>query len=372
MSDRFYVGSRKGLFPVERSAAGWKIGAPSFLGDPVNIVLSDARNGALFAALPLGHFGVKLRKSHDDGETWEECGVPQYSRMPDSDGAGDGSSSTETKGPSLDEIWSLTSAGPDRPGELWCGTIPGGLFHSTDFGETWQLVESLWNVPERSNWFGGGKDDPGIHSICVDPRNSSHITVGVSCGGVWQSQDAGATWSLKAEGMRAAYMPPDRAFDPTIQDPHLVVQCRDEPDCFWVQHHNGVFRSDDNCETWKECEAASPSGFGFAVAVDPNSGCRAWFVPAVKDECRVPVDGKLVVSTTEDGGKEFRVIDAGLPTEAAWDIVFRHALAIDESGQHLAMGSSTGGLWVSDDAGESWQCLGAHLPPIYCIQFASR
>lgn len=364
MADRFFVGSRKGLFPVTRGESGWEIGAPSFLGDPVNIVLSDPRDGTLYAALPLGHFGVKLRRSNDGGATWDECGVPQYAPVVTAD-----EDDVPSSGPSLDEIWALAGGGADRPGRLWCGTIPGGLFRSEDRGDSWQLVDSLWDCPERANWFGGGKDEPGIHSICVDPRDPDHVTIGVSCGGIWQTKDAGATWALKAAGMRAAYMPPDRAFDPTIQDPHLIVQCREQPDRFWVQHHNGIFVSEDNCDSWQECDQAAPSGFGFAVAVHPADGARAWFVPAVKDECRVPVDGQFVVSTTTDGGTSFRVQNRGLPDERAWDIVFRHALAIDDDGQTLAMGSSTGGLWVSDDGGEHWLQLSSHLPPVYCVHF---
>ena len=377
MSKRFFVGSRKGLFSVERTASGWRIGQPSFVGDPVNIVFPDRRDGTLYAALPLGHFGVKLRRSDDGGQTWDECPVPRYDKVPDAEsvtatsesGPASDAGNSPSSGPSLEEIWALEGGGSDRPGQLWCGTIPGGLFHSDDRGDSWQLVESLWDLPERDNWFGGGKDHPGIHSVCVDPRNSDHVTVGVSCGGIWQTQDAGRSWALRAAGMRAAYMPPDRAFDPTIQDPHLIVQCRDQPDHFWVQHHNGIFRSDDNCASWSECDQAAPSGFGFAVAVHPADGRRAWFVPAVKDECRVPVDGRLVVTTTENSGETFRSLSAGLPGEPAWDIVFRHALAIDDSGECLAMGSSTGGLWVSEDAGESWTCLSSHLPQIYCVRF---
>jgi hypothetical protein len=49
--------------------------------------------------------------------------------------------------------------------------------------------------------------------------------------------------------------------------------------------------------------------------------------------------------------------------------VFRHALAIDETGDLLAMGSTTGGLWVSENSGDSWQCISQELPPIYCVRF---
>ncbi len=38
------------------------------------------------------------------------------------------------------------------------------------------------------------------------------------------------------------------------------------------------------------------------------------------------------------------------------------------SGSRLAMGSTTGSLWVSDNAGEGWQLVNAHLPPIYAVR----
>src|SRR3546814_7895206 len=96
-------------------------------------------------------------------------------------------------------------------------------------GETWHLVESLWNQPSRSEWFGGGYDDPGIHSLCVDPRDSRKIVLGISCGGVWLSEDDGASWTLGGKGLAAAYMPPDRVDDPTIQDPHRLAACAAAP-----------------------------------------------------------------------------------------------------------------------------------------------
>ena len=63
------------------------------------------------------------------------------------------------------------------------------------------------------------------------------------------------------------------------------------------------------------------------------------------------------------------MLDRGLPQENAYDIVFRHALDVDRRGERLAFGSTTGGLWASDDAGDAWQCLSHNLPPIYCLRF---
>jgi hypothetical protein len=268
----------------------------------------------------------------------------------------------------LDQIWVLEAGGADEPGTLWAGTLPGGLFRSADRGEHWQLVESLWRHPARTEWGGGGYDTPGIHSICVDPRDSRHLTLAVSTGGVWRTRDRGATWEVCASGMEAHYMPPEKRGDPVSQDVHRMVSCRARPEAMWVQHHNGVYRSLDGAASWQEIRTPALSAFGFAVVVDPNDGDTAWFVPAVKDEYRIPVDGRLAVTRTRDGGRSFEILDGGLPAPA-YDLVYRHGLDIDAGGERLAMGSTTGGLWLSENRGEHWQCICAHLPPIYAVRF---
>ena len=81
-------------------------------------------------------------------------------------------------------------------------------------------------------------------------------------------------------------------------------------------------------------------------------------------------DGRVVVTRTRDGGKSFEVLCNGLPQEHAYDITFRHGLDVDETGDRLAFGSTTGSLWMSEDQGDSFACLSHHLPPVYCVHFA--
>ncbi len=354
-----YVATRKGLFRYERDAEGWILRGRSFIGDPVTMILDDPTDGTLYASLNLGHFGVKLHRSSDRGEIWQEVTAPAFPADEENADA-----------PAVKQVWELASAGRGA-GTLWAGTLPGALFHSDDGGESWQLNESLWARPERSEWFGGGYDDPGIHSICVHPENPDNIVVGVSCGGVWVTDDGGNNWETRTSGMFATYMPPERKDDPAIQDPHRVARCPANPDVLWSQHHNGVFRSSDEGRNWQHITTVAPSDFGFAVVVHPEDGDCAWLVPAVKDECRVPVDGKVVVARTRDGGASFEMQREGLPQKDAYDLVFRHALDIDGSGAGLAMGSTTGSLWISEDSGESWQTLSKQLPPIYQVQFGA-
>lgn len=362
MSDRLLVATRKGLFILERARDTWAVTRTAFLGEPVTMALSDPADGRLYAALRLGHFGVKLHRSADGGASWEECAVPSF---PAAEGAGN----AEAKGPALDQIWALERAGGDRPGELLAGTIPGALFRSRDRGDSWELVASLWNRPERAEWAGGGYDQSGLHSICVDPRDPDRVLVGISVGGAWRTEDGGAAWALSAQGMFAEYMPPPRRFDQNVQDPHRIVSCPEAPDVFWCQHHNGVFRSTDGARSWTEVSTVTPSGFGFAVAVHPADPDTAWFVPAVKDECRIPVDGQVVVARTRDGGLTFTALRNGLPQEHAYDLIYRHALDVDGGGNRLAMGSTTGTLWLSENQGDRWEAVAPHLPPIYGVRF---
>jgi photosystem II stability/assembly factor-like uncharacterized protein len=368
MGTRFHVATRKGLFTVERGASAWSIARTNFLGDNCNLVMHDPRDGSLLAALDHGHFGAKMHRSRDGGATWTEIAAPKYPEKP-----ADYVPKVPAEGKPVDWnlrlIWALAPGGANEPGVLWCGTLPGGLFRSDDGGDSWALNRPLWDDPRREEWFGGGADQPGIHSVCVDPRDPRHVVIAVSCGGVWTTRDGGAAWTLIGKGLRAEFMPPERQFDQNVQDPHLVAQCAAQPDATWVQHHNGIFKSTDGGETFNEITGVQPSVFGFAVAAHPKDANVAWFVPAIKDEKRYPVNGRVVVTRTRDGGRTFETLNRGLPQEHAYDLVFRHALDVDDTGERLAFGSTTGSLWVSDNGGDSWQTLSLSLPPIYAVRF---
>ena len=356
MRDRLLVATRKGLFELRGAGRDLKITGRWFLGEPVTAVLRDPRDGALYAALDLGHFGAKLHRSDDDGASWREVTVPSYAGVP-----GD-------PPPALSMIWVL-EADPNAPGgRMWAGVIPGGLFSSSDKAESWTLNRALWDNPLRADWFGGGFHQPGLHSISFDPRDARKVAVGVSCGGAWLSDDAGKSWRVSTEGMWAAYLPPEERENPATQDPHRIVRCAAAPDVLWTQHHNGVFRSVDGGQTWREI-AIAPSSFGFAVAVHPTDPDTAWFAPAISDQQRYPVEGRFILTRTRDGGATFERLTAGLPDHESYDLVYRHGLDVDDTGARLAVGSTTGSLWVSDDAGDRWACVNANLPPIHAVRW---
>ena len=216
MSDHLLIATRKGLFVLERKRSGWVSRLIGFEGVAVTNVLRT--DGVIYAALKHGHFGAKLHRSDDDGATWRELAAPAFP-------------ADAADAPSLFQIWTMETGGRTHPDRLWIGAIPAGLFRSEDRGESWQLVSSLWNVPERKRWFGGGYDAAGIHSISPDPRDDDRIFLAISCGGVWETNDAGDTWSVLGKGLFAPYVPPEQAEDSAIQDPHRVVRCASAMSC---------------------------------------------------------------------------------------------------------------------------------------------
>jgi photosystem II stability/assembly factor-like uncharacterized protein len=369
MSDRIYVGTRKGLFTLDRQNGKWRVSRKAFVGDHVSMVLPDRRDSHVYASLGHGHFGVKFQRSTNAGDSWEESTSPKFPPKPE---GAEPDLCPMRKIPipwNVEIVWALEAGGNDQPGKLWCGTAPGGLFTSDDHGQSWSLVRSLWDHPSRKQWFGGGLDFPAIHSILVDPRNSRRVMLAISCGGVWQTTDAGESWETRSKGIYAAFMPPEERENPNIQDVHRLAWCATNPEAMWAQHHNGIFHSTDGGREWHDVTTAQPTNFGFAVAVHPQDGKTAWFAPELSDERRVPVEGKLVVSRTRDGGKSFEVLSRGLPQENAYDEIYRHALDVDATGDRLVMGSTTGGVWISENQGESWENVAPHLPPVYCTRF---
>ena len=360
MADTLLVGTRKGLFELRRRGGAWEVVDVQFLGDPVSMVL--AAEGSVYAALDLGHFGAKLWR-RERNEEWRELVAPAFPPKPDD-------AEDDPHPWSLGKIWSMETGGV--PGRIWAGSMPGGLFRSDDAGESWSLVENLWRMPERRKWSGvAGGEQPGIDSVLVHSRNPRDIRLGISTAGVWATEDGGTSWSLINRGMYAEYMPPELREDPISQDVHRLAQCKARPEVMWCQHHNGVFRSVDRGATWSEVAAIRPAKFGFAVAAHPEDPDTAWFVPAIKDEKRIPVDGKVVVARTRDGGESFEVLSNGLPQRHAYDLVWRHGLDVDESGRRLAFGSTSGGLWISEDGGDRWTMPDMRLPPVAVVRFAA-
>ena len=386
MSGRILVGTRKGTFFVTKAGKRWQPKLSGHAGSGVNFVARDPHTSTLWAALGHGHWGAKLSRSRDDGATWTDAqqikypeGARHYLPPPPTE-TGPGEGKPTLKPATLLKLWTM-AFGPG--GKVYVGTIPGGLFVSSDGGETFELNRGLWDHESRggdlakgegnggTKWFGTpaaeGEFAPGIHSVVVDPRDPKRILVAISTAGVFETTDAGKTWRTRNKGLVMDYSP-----DPTDEwaghDPHQLVLCAGQPDHVWQQNHCGVFYSSDGAATWTKVSRPDAGvHFGFPVAVDGKDGKTAWLVPGKADMQRMAIDGGLFVARTTDGGKSWTQLREGLPQEEAYDVIYRHAL--DNSGDLLAFGTTTGNLYVSEDRGESWATVANNLPPVYSVRF---
>jgi len=383
MSERILIGTRKGTFIVDKAGGRWRPALAGHAGSGSNFVAADPHTGTLWALLGHGHWGAKLSRSRDGGKSWEDAAQVKYpdgARYIGMDFDDQGNPKEGAVRPAtLLKLW-VIGFGP--AGRIYVGTIPGGLFASSDGGDSFELNRPLWNHESRggdlfageptskNHWFGTpaseGEFAPGIHSIVVDPRNPDRVMVAISTAGVLETTDGGRSWQGRNKGLLNDYLP-----DPAAEwghDAHYMELCRAQPDHVWQQNHSGVFYSSDGAVTWKRVSAPDKGvHFGFPVAVDQEDGRTAWLVPARADNQRMAIDGGLFVARTRDGGESWEQLREGLPQECAYDVVLRHCLAA--SGDLLAFGSTTGNLYVSENRGDSWRCAANNLPPIYSVRF---
>ncbi|MFF4651548.1 WD40/YVTN/BNR-like repeat-containing protein [Streptomyces sp. NPDC001380] len=352
------VGTQKGLFlGRSRDRRTWDFTGPHFAMNAVYSVGVDRRGARprILAGADSSHWGPSVWWSDDLGATWQEPSSPAV-RFPE-----------YTKA-SLERVWQLVPAGEDAPGVVYAGTQPGALFRSEDHGESFSLVEPLWDHPQREQWeagFGG----QAVHTVLTDPRDADALTVAVSTGGVYRSADGGRSWSPSNAGVRAAFLPEGSQFPEFGQCVHKVARDAQDPDRLYLQNHGGVYRSDDGGAVWEAVDKGLPASFGFTVAAHPHRGGTAYVFPLTADYRRLPPDLRCRVFRTQDAGGSWEALSAGLPQEDHYGVVLRDAMSVDDADPAgVYFGNRNGEVYGSADEGESWSLLASHLPDVLCVR----
>ncbi|MGH8743743.1 MAG: WD40/YVTN/BNR-like repeat-containing protein, partial [Burkholderiales bacterium] len=198
------VSTRKGafIFKSDKARREWKIAGPMFYGHIVHHMVLDPRDRrALLVAARTGHLGPTLFRSNDFGRSWNEATrPPAFPKAPEGQ-----------KGRVVDHVFWLTPGHVAEPGAWYAGTSPQGLFRSGDGGDTWDPVAGFNDHLMYAKWTGGEQDGtpdgPKLHSILVDPRDSRHLYLAMSSGGVFESVDKGANWKPLNAGVAADFLP---------------------------------------------------------------------------------------------------------------------------------------------------------------------
>ena len=355
------VGTIKGafLFRSDGLREKWEEAGPYFPGRSIYAMAYDGRNGRkrLWAAVNSSFWGSFLSSSDDFGKTWTD---PENYNIKFPEGSD----------VSLKQIWQI-AMDPHDQDSLNCGVEPAALFKSTDAGATWALERGLFDHPHRTQWMPGG-GGLCLHTILSDPANDQRMFVAISTGGVYRTDDGGKNWQPRNQGIRAKFMPPENQFPEWGQCVHKVVSHPSNPNRMFLQHHWGVYRSDDAGDSWQDIGKGLPSDFGFAMEMDPHDANTVYIVPIESDEFRCTPEAKLRVYRTRDGGESWEALTEGLPQNDAFETILRDNMKADRNEPTgLYFGTRNGKLLGSRNAGDSWTMIREGLPAITCVKTAT-
>ena len=363
------VGTRKGawILAADENRDSWSTSGPMFLGHIVQHAVLDPRDGQrLLLAMRTGHLGPTVFRSDDLGRTWHEAARPPAF------------ASGDRLGRSLRAVFWLTPGHADQPGVWYAGGTPQGLFRTEDGGDTWEPVSGWNDHPMWETWaewpdVEGTPDGSMLHSVNVDPRDPSHLYIGLSGGGVFESLDGGNDWAPLNAGCAATFLPDP--FPEFGHDPHCVRQHPLRPDRLYQQNHCGIYRLDRPDDRWVRIGDNMPSDvgdIGFPIELHPRDPDTAWVFPMDGTDVwpRTSPDGRPGAYMTRDAGRSWIRRDRGLP-ERAWFTVKRQAMTVDACDPvGVYFGTTSGEIWASRDEGESWSNIAGHLPEIYSVEFA--
>jgi len=353
------VGTMKGAFVLRSNGARkkWDVGGPYSIGSPVYAMAFDQRQGRrrLWWAQQSFRWGTVLCSSDDYGKTITEPETYSVKFPPESQLA-------------LKNIWQICVGRDDDPDTMYCGVEPAALFESHDAGKTWSPVEGLLNHPHRPKWQPGG-GGLCLHTIVPDPANPKRMMIAISTAGAYRTDDGGATWQARNEGVRAEFLP--EKYPEFGQCVHKIARHPSKPDRLFLQNHWGLYRSDDAGNSWKDIANGVPSDFGFCMVTHPHDPDTVYIVPIESDEYRCTPEGKLRVYRTQNAGASWEPMTRGLPQKDALETILRDSLATDTCDPAgIYFGTRSGKVYCSSDDGKSWRAIIEGLPPVVCVRAA--
>lgn len=355
------VGTRKGLW-IGRSderRRDWTWTGPEFDMTEVYACMVDQRGGRqrLLAGTSSPWTGPRITVSDDLGETWRETKGVHFGPSYDA---------------SVERIWQLAPGTGDD--QVYAGTEPGAVFRSDDGGETFDLVEGLWNHPHRTQW-GAGYGGQAFHTIVAHPTDPDSMIAAISSGGAYRTRDGGDTWEPCNAGVQAEFLPEDQQYPEFGQCVHKIARHPSAPDRLFLQNHGGVYRSEDYGDSWQSIEDGLPARFGFAMVVHPHEPETIYTFPLVGSGQRYPVDAVARVWRSKDAGDTWQALGGGASDGLPDNFfvgVMRDAMCTDDHGTAgIYFGARNGAVHASPDAGETWTELISGLPDVMVVRAAA-
>jgi photosystem II stability/assembly factor-like uncharacterized protein len=244
-----------------------------------------------------------------------------------------------------------------RPREAYFGAVGGGLWKTTDAGNTWAPVTD------------GQITSSSVGAVAVSESNPDTVFIGMgeNCirgnimpgDGVYKSTDAGKTWAHV--GFRDVDAISKIRIHPT--NPNIVYVA-----AFGLYYgpseERGVFKSTDGGKTWKRTLFKDPRTGAADLVLDANNPnviyAALWEAYRIEYQMSSGGPGSGMYKST-DGGETWTEItrNPGLPS----GLVGRIGLATtkaDSNRVYALVENENGGLFVSDDAGASWKLVNSN------------
>jgi len=244
---------------------------------------------------------------------------------------------------------------PHQPNVFYMAAVNGGVWKTTDFGNTWDPIFD-------------GQPTGSVGAIAVAPSDPNVIYVGSGEGlqrpdlatgdGIYKSTDAGKTWTHL--GLRDGQQITAILVDPKDSD-RVFISAEGHP--YGPNAERGVFRSKDGGQSFEKVLYKDENTGAADLVFDPSNPqtiyAVLWAARVAPWEIRsgesfITVGSGIFKST--DGGWNWRALSKGLP--APEDGIGRIGLAVSPSAPNRIYASveakKNGGVYRSDDAGESW------------------
>jgi photosystem II stability/assembly factor-like uncharacterized protein len=213
-------------------------------------------------------------------------------------------------------VASLTSATTADGSTVIFAATPLGLFSSADLGEHWRKSSTEL-------------DEPWVQEVAASPGFAGDPTLyAATRSTVFRSLDGGKSWKprLRGRGMTTIALSPEFEEDRTV---------------FAGSDGDGVFRSEDNGETWTSANAGLLELSVQAVSLSPSFST---------DKTGFLTTGAAIYRT-RNGGKAWREVETGLADLAVQCL----AISPDYSSDGVVMaGDEEHGVLVSRDGGATW------------------
>jgi len=388
-SVRVLAGTRKGAFILtsDGKRENWQVSGPHFAGWEIyHMKGSPADPNRIYVSQSTGWHGQILQRSDDGGKTWHQPGTPVGEAPAPGGGPPKAASSkfvydtsAETGKPltthqwydgtqhpwEFKRVWHLEPSLTD-PDTVYAGVEDAALFRSTDGGQNWHELAGLRGHGTGPKWQPGA-GGMCLHTIILDPANPRRIFIAISAAGAFRTDDGGATWKPINKGLYSQYIP-----NPTAEIGHCVHHVAihpSRPGTLFMQKHWDVMRSDDAGDSWREVSGNLPTDFGFVIDVHAHEPETIYVVPIKSDSEHYVHEGKLRVYRSRSGGNEWEALTNGLPQKHCYVNVLRDAMAVDRLDKcGIYFGTTGGQIYVSADAGDTWNPIVRDLPAVLSVE----